>query len=282
MENEPTPQERDNVVELGRVEAGVAAPVDGTAHRHSRDGGGASAEDFLSTVALLAAASLGVAVEAARLALRAADLAAELVLPVMRAMATRGPAGRIVERMSGVWGDAEWDALRRSRRVAEGTLPSLVDAMLDQLDFTEIVVRRLDVNAVVDQVDLDRLMTRIDLDGIVGRLDVDRIADRIDVNKIAERIDVDAILERVDLDDVVERLNPVALAQRVIEEIDLATIIRESTGTLTEETLDGIRVRSMDADTSLARLVSKLGLRRRDEDDGPGGSAPEGSSEVED
>ena len=59
---------------------------------------------------------------------------------------------------------------------------------------------------------------------------------------------MDAIARRVDLDAIVDRLDLVALANRVIEGIDLAEIIRESTGSVTGEMVRGVRMQGIEAD----------------------------------
>jgi hypothetical protein len=151
-----------------------------------------------------------------------------------------------------------------------------VDAIADRVDL-ERITTRVDVDAIADRIDLERIVARIDVDAIadridlqriVARVDVDAIADRIDLQRILARIDVDAVAARIDLDAVVARLDLVALANSVIDGIDLPALVRESTGSLGAEAVRGVRVHGMRADDAVAGAVGRLLRRRRPEEDG--------------
>jgi hypothetical protein len=129
-------------------------------------------------------------------------------------------------------------------------LPPIVDALLDRFDLTEIVAERVDLNAIVAGVDLDR---------VVDRVDLMRAVDRIDLNDIAARLDVQAVIDRVDL---------VGIAEGLIDELDLTSIIREATGAMSAETVDGIRVLGRDGDRLVTRVVDRILSRSRDVDTG--------------
>jgi hypothetical protein len=217
-------------------------------------------------------------------------------------------------RLAGL--DERWrEELPTSEHAAEAVLhlvvPEIVNAALDQIDLTELVVdrvdigrvidhvdfdaviarvpveeivARLDVNEIVARIDLDEIVERIDLDAAVQRIDMQRIVERIDLNEIIERVDVNAVVGRIDLDAIVERLDLAGIATRVIEEIDLPQIIRVSSETMATETAEGIRVQSMEADRLVAGVVDRI-LRRRGRDtevdrgpDGSPTSREEGSS----
>lgn len=144
--------------------------------------------------------------------------------------------------------DRRWrDERAADERLASGVLRAIVqdvvDATLDQLDLTEIAV---------DRVDLDRVARSIDVQAIAAGLDLDEIASRIDVDALARRVDIEAIVRRLDL---------AAIAREVIDEIDLPQIVRESTGTLADEAVEGVRAQSMEADRRVERVVDRL-LRR--------------------
>src|SRR5439155_10197624 len=74
----------------------------------------------------------------------------------------------------------------RGRELAEAELlaedlvtslvPRVVTAMLDQLDLTAIVRRRVDLDAVVRDVDLDAVAAGIDVDAVAARIDLNAIA----------------------------------------------------------------------------------------------------------
>jgi len=146
--------------------------------------------------------------------------------------------------------------------------------VLDRLDLNEIIARvdldrvvsSIDLNEIIARVDLDRVVSSIDLNEVVSRLDVNAIADRLDVNAIADRLDVDRIVRRMDLtriaQSVIDELDLAAIAQRVMDELDVGEIIRESTGSVTVDTVDAIRVGGMNADRVLTQVVNRLLMRR--------------------
>jgi hypothetical protein len=76
-------------------------------------------------------------------------------------------------------------------------------------------------------------------------------------------VDIDQIIaERVAIDPIIERIDLVALVTEVVAELDLPEIVRDSSQTMAAETVDGLRVRGMNADRSLAEFIDRV-LRRR-------------------
>jgi len=167
-------------------------------------------------------------------------------------------------------------------RVDIEILVSTVDipAIIDRLDLDEIVskvdidgiVRQVDIDAIVSKVDIDGIVRQVDInaiarqvdvDAIVSQVDIDAIARRIDVDAIVERIDIDAIVSGVDIDAIVQRLDLVALAEEVVNGIDLPEIIRESTGSMASDVVRDARMQSIDADVLIARVVDRIIRRRR-------------------
>jgi hypothetical protein len=127
-------------------------------------------------------------------------------------------------------------AAGRGQRVISAVVPRAVDVVLNQIDLTEIVLRR------------------VDLDAIARALDVDAVARRLDVDAVASRVDVDAVIARVDL---------LGLADYVVAGIDLPELIRRSTGSAASEAVRGVRMQSMEADQALSNVIDRLLLRRR-------------------
>ncbi|WP_225891224.1 hypothetical protein [Streptomyces dioscori] len=115
-------------------------------------------------------------------------------------------------------------------------------------DVTDAVIRALTA-AVVDRMDLDEL---------VSRVDVNQVAERVDVDRIAARLDLDAVLDRIDL---------AALTKGVLTEIDLGRIVRDTGGGMADETVHGLRARSVRADRMVDRIADRL-LRRPDPEQG--------------
>lgn len=97
---------------------------------------------------------------------------------------------------------------------------------------------------------------------MVERIDLTRLVTKnVDLDAVAARVDVDAIADRVDADRIVDRLDLAAIADQVLDEIDLPEIIRASTGSLASNVVVGVRKRGIEADNTVAGVVDRL-LRR--------------------
>src|SRR5215211_262824 len=231
-------------------------------------------------------------------AMGAAVLATTAAVSVTRVFARAvGPVGRLVmhppllhERLHPARVvDAFADRGQRARilanadinRLIAATVPPVVNEVLDSLDLTELVrqrvnidslistvdivavVDRVDIDAIVRQVDIDAIARQVDVDAIVSQVDMDAVAKRIDVDAIAERIDIDAIVSRVNVDAILRRLDLVAIAEEVVNGIDLPEIIRESTGSMASDVVRDARMQTIEADVAIARIVDRVIRRRR-------------------
>ncbi|MGX7732498.1 hypothetical protein ACWPOB_25000 [Rhodococcus sp. 2H158] len=181
------------------------------------------------------------------------------------------------------------ETLRAGDEVADRLLRAVVrrvvSAALDEVDITAVVRDHVDLDAVAEGVDVERIVGRVDLDAIAARVDIAPILDRVDIDAVAERVDVDAIIDRVDLDAVaatidvgaiidrvdldvvaatidvdaiIGRVDLIGLANAVIEGVDLPTIIRESTGSMSTEAMRGVRSQGMHADDAVSGFVGRL------------------------
>lgn len=175
--------------------------------------------------AQVADAALGLGIALARAGLGAARWAGWAVRP----------AAPLVRR-------AVHDPLVR-RLVAAGAESRAAVAVALAERFRELLPRVLD--DVLDQVDLTTV--------VLDRVDLDAVAAGLDLDAAAARIDVDAILARVDL---------IALAEYIIDGVDLPEIIRDSTGSMASEGIRSVRLQSIDADERVNRLVDRMLLRR--------------------
>jgi hypothetical protein len=245
-----------------------------------------------SGVALVAGAAIGVALEGARWGSRAATTmyrSAGLFFSLVTSPAfVQEPLRQTEGRLEAL--DARWREQRpRDEEAAASFLrlliPQVVDATLDQIDLNELVAERVEVDKIVERMDLDGVIARLDLDAIVERLDIDRILERIDlravvdrvpvddivsrldidaivagvdIDRVVSRVDVQAIADRIDLQALVARLDLATIANEVIAEIELTQIIQEAMGSMTNETVGGIRVQSMNADRAIARIVGRV------------------------
>lgn len=136
-------------------------------------------------------------------------------------------------------------------------VPAVVDALLDRIDLTQLVLDRVRLQAIVDSIDIDAVAASLDLDALVASVDIDAVVARVDVDAIAARLDLDAVVARLDILDI---------AREVIDGIDLPEIIRESSGAMASETVVGVRLRGIEADERISRIADRIMLRRRARD----------------
>jgi hypothetical protein len=209
----------------------------------------------------LAAASAGFAIEAVRALGR-------LTGAVERGLA--GPAAATAR--SPLMGDlvAHWAAV--FRETSEGqpapkeTAQRLVGRLLDQFDLTELIRSHVDLQAIARDVDFNALVEGLDVDALADRVDMSALVRRIDANELAERIDVDAIARRIDLDTLIRRLDLAQIASEVIEELDLADLVRDAAAETTSEGVRTVRLRGVDADRAVRRAVDRVLSRRNGND----------------
>ena len=100
--------------------------------------------------------------------------------------------------------------------------PQTLAELLARVDFEELLAD-VDMNALLEQVDMDAVMQRIDMDAVFARLDVD------------------AALERVDLDRIMARVDVNELMSGVIKDVQVADLLRDSTGVITNSTVGALR-----------------------------------------
>ncbi len=204
----------------------------------------------------LAGATLGLGIETARLAARSVSTIAGSLAPLL-SFATSAPSlreraapiAREIDRFNGVWSEARPEHEAAAAAFVADLMPRLVDGIVEQLDLTTLVAERIDLDAIVDRIDLDA---------------------------IVDRIDVDEIVRRVDLDVAVGRVDLLGITDRLLGELDLAELIRESTGAVTSETVRNVRLLSAEADRRLAYIVDRVLMRRRERAADPPEEHPEG------
>ncbi|GAA2021826.1 hypothetical protein GCM10009740_08240 [Terrabacter terrae] len=132
-----------------------------------------------------------------------------------------------------------------------------LDAVLARVD-VDAVVARVDIQRILERVDVDAVVARADLEAVLARVDVDEVVARVDIQRILDRVDVNAVVARADLDAVVARLDLIALAEVVVEGIDLPGIIRSSTGSMASEGIREVRRQGIGADERVAHAVDRL------------------------
>ncbi|WP_432875011.1 hypothetical protein ACQPYH_23265 [Kribbella sp. CA-245084] len=62
--------------------------------------------------------------------------------------------------------------------------------------------------------------------------------------------------------EVLARIDMAGLAEGVIAEVDLAEMIRQSTGSVASDTVRGVRLQGISGDEAVGRVVARLRLRR--------------------
>jgi hypothetical protein len=72
----------------------------------------------------------------------------------------------------------------------------------------------------------------------------------------------EAIVVRLPLEEIVSRVDMATLTRRLLESIDLAGIVRESTATVGSEVVDAGRTQAMSVDSLVERMVDRMLFRR--------------------
>ena len=270
-------------VGAGMFAAGASALADALRTTLPAGDEGSSSEDR-DPVATLAGAGLGAAVTTAEAAASAAKQAAETIGPAITWLVEPGFAKEAGEAAAGAARvlDGRWKASQAEMVQAATTflgvlVPEIARGLADQVDITALVRERIDVNAIVEDVDIDGILDRVDLDAVIDRIDIDAIVGRVDMERLArsfpvetivDRVDVDRVIARTDLVSIVDRLDLSAIAEEVIDDVDLPRLIRESSGAMANETVQTARVQGMNADRLVARVIDKV-IRREARDLGP-------------
>jgi hypothetical protein len=221
----------------------------------------------VETAEVLALGAVAIGAEVARRVFAGAAWAAAQAEHGATALMQHPPLRRPVERLT----DAaeSWD--ERARNAVSDGQQAATDRGLDlAAQIATRIVDRLDIDAIVNRVDIERILARVDLNEVAGRLDVNAVAARLDVEQVIGRLDLPAIAEGVidqlDLTAIAQRiineLDLTTIAEEVIDEVELSEIIRESTGTVTVDAVDALRVGGMHADRLVARVVDRLLMRR--------------------
>ncbi len=159
------------------------------------------------------------------------------------------------------------DRLRSAGRSAGQRLTDPLESLAQRVaeHVVDLLVRALDVNALMQRVDLNALLGRVDVDEVLARVDVAALVGRVDINDVLRRVDMDALLGRVDVNALAGRIDMDALA----EQTDLGAIIAQSSGGVAAGALDAARSQAVGLDTFIDRWVGRLLWRKH-----PGPAAP--------
>jgi len=81
------------------------------------------------------------------------------------------------------------------------------------------------------------------------------------VRRLAPEL-AEAMIARLPLEEIVSRVDMPAVTRRLLESIDLAGIVRESTATVGSDVVDAGRTQAMGADSFVDRVVDRMLFRR--------------------
>jgi hypothetical protein len=257
--------------DLGLGAASIAASAAVDAIERFVPGEAAPDDDVAApgVVRLVPGALLGAGLVAQRRMLDVSARVEKGVTQVAGALARTPVLGapvRATEQYLGRWSDVgEVEQARNRALVAEFVrrlAPELATAVINQLDMATLT-EQLPIDAIVAGVDIDALLDRVDVESIIERVDVEKIIDRVDVGKIIDRVNVDAIVGRVDVQAIIGRVDIAPMATNIIAEVDIGAIVRESTGSITGDAVDGGRVLGMRLDDFSDRIVDRILFRRK-------------------
>ncbi|MBA4026410.1 MAG: hypothetical protein C0482_29055 [Gordonia sp.] len=149
-------------------------------------------------------------------------------------------------------------ALELTRAALKVIIREVIEALVVEVDLTELVKRHVDINEIATVIDLDTIAARIDIDAILNRVDLDAVIETVDLNRAVSGVDLDAIAAKIDIEAVIGRVDLIGLANEIIDGVDLQAIVRESTTTLTTGVLDDVRTQGARADDVVAGVFGRL------------------------
>ena len=78
------------------------------------------------------------------------------------------------------------------------------------------------------------------------------------MGRLTDRIDIDALVARLDVEALLARLDVPTIAAQVIDELDLLQMIRAVSADTTSEGVRDARLRGVEADRAIRRVVDRL------------------------
>jgi hypothetical protein len=250
---------------IGAASIGVGAMLD--AVERFRPNGSAERHREPTLLREVARAATGMAIVAEE---RAVGVAEAVELTAQRAVEVGTQVPIVRDALVGISSFlGRWSSradIEQARRRAETTdffarmIPAVVDAVIERIDVGAIV-QRVPLAEIVGAIDLDALLDQVDLNEVLAHVDVGRLLDRIDVEGVVDRVDADALVQRVDVSALLARVDMVGIVGEVLDEIDIGAIVRESTGSITGDAVDGARVTAMRIDTFVGRVADRVLLR---------------------
>jgi hypothetical protein len=101
------------------------------------------------------------------------------------------------------------------------------------------------------------------LDAVVP-VAVNAVVSRINLTDIVvQHVDVNAIVARADINPILDRIPMTEIADYVIEEIDLPSLVRQSTGGVADDILGMLRFQAAETDNFITNVVDKVLFRKK-------------------
>ena len=108
-----------------------------------------------------------------------------------------------------------------------------------------------------------KAITKSILDTVVP-VAVNAVVSRIDINEIVkEYVDVNEIVAQADITPILDRVPMTEIADYVIEEIDLPSLVRESTGGVADGLLGTLRFQAIQTDNFVSLIVDRILFRKK-------------------
>jgi hypothetical protein len=148
------------------------------------------------------------------------------------------------------------DPIDRLRKRVTDPLETLSQRVAERV--VDLVVQALDVNALVRRVDLNEVLDQVDINKILAKVDVSALVDRVDINEILQHVDVSSLLDRVDLNELVSRID----MDQLIEQTNLGAVIARSSAGVTTEALDAARSGAVGLDRLIDHWVGLVLWRK--------------------
>jgi hypothetical protein len=108
-----------------------------------------------------------------------------------------------------------------------------------------------------------KAITKSILDAVVP-VAVNAVVSRININEIVKvHVDVNEIVAQADITSILDRIPMTEIADYVIEEIDLPSLVRESTGGVADGLLGTLRFQAIQTDNFVSEIVDRVFFRRK-------------------
>ena len=216
--------------------------------------------DGASTVVAGAVGTAVVAARVARGALGVAGAGAGLALrlPVIGPLGRRG-----IERVVGEGDEFIAKSLPGLVDLTKAIAARVVTVIVTELDLTSLVRDNVDLDAIAAGVDVDPIIARVDLDKVIAeQVDLDAAVALVDLDAAVNRVDLDAVAAKLDIGAILDRVDMIALANDIIDGVDLTDIIRDASSSVTADVMTDVRSSGERADDVVANMVNRV-LRRR-------------------